>query len=564
MASAPTSEPGSELNADFLQRRPANFRPMTPIQFLRRAADVFPNRVAVIHGDQRFTWRENEERCRRLASALNRSGIGRGDIVAVLAPNIPPVLEAHFGVPMAGSVLNALNTRLDAGAIAFILEHSETKVLIVDRQWSAVAKDALQRVKQRLMVIDIDDPYAEGGELIGECTYEEFLKRGDPTDPIQWPDDEFDPISLNYTSGTTGNPKGALYHHRGAYLNALSEVIHHQLTRDSIYLWTLPMFHCNGWCFSWAMAGIGGTHVCLRKVVPADIFASIEKHGVTHMCGAPTVLGMLIEGAAKAGTKLKHPVAIMTAGAAPPAAILKATEELGFVVRHVYGMTEMHGVVSICDWHREWDVLPSEERSRLMARQGVRTVVTDDMIVANPLSLEPLPHDGKTVGEIMFRGNNGMKGYLKNPKATEEAFEGGWYRTGDLAVTHPDGYIEIKDRSKDIIISGGENISSLEIEEVLFQHPGVSYAAAVALKDERWGEVPCVFVELKAGHEDKVTAEELLEFCRPRMAKFKLPKKFVFGPIERTATGKVQKFKLRELASRLTTSSHPEVQHERA
>ena len=537
-----------DLSADFLQRRPANFRPMTPIQFLRRAADVFPDRAAVVHGDVTFTWREHERRCRMLASALGKIGIGKGDVVAILCPNTPPMLEAHFGVPMAGAILNTLNTRLDATAIAFILEHSETKIFIVDRQWSDVAKQALAKSKARPLVVHIDDLYAEGGELIGETDYEAFLQRGDPEDEIVWPADEFDAITLNYTSGTTGNPKGALYHHRGCYLNTLGQIVHHQLNSDSVYLWTLPMFHVNGWCFSWGMAAIGGTHICLRKVLPTEIFASIDRHGVTHMCGAPTVLGMLIEGAAKTGIRLARPVAIMTAGAAPPAPILKATEELGFTVRHVYGMTEVHGVAALCDWHREWNSLSAEERSKLMARQGVRNVVTDDMIVANPVTLEPLPHDGKTIGEILFRGNNGMKGYLKNPTATDEAFAGGWYRTGDLAVTHPDGYIEIKDRSKDIIISGGENISSIEIEEVVFQHPSVSYAAAVAIKDERWGETPCVFVELKDGHEGKVTVDEMLDFCRARLARFKVPKKFIFGPIERTSTGKVQKFKLRDLA----------------
>jgi fatty-acyl-CoA synthase len=537
-----------DLSADFLQRRPANFRPMTPIQFLRRAVDVFPDRTAVIHGDMTYTWRDHDRRCRMLASALRGAGAGVGDVVAILCPNTPAMLEAHFGVPMAGAILNTLNTRLDAAAISFILEHSETKVFIVDRQWSEVASAALAKLESRPLVVHIDDPYAEGGELIGDLDYETFIGRGDPQSEVSWPADEFEAITLNYTSGTTGNPKGALYHHRGCYLNTLSQIVHHEMNSNSVYLWTLPMFHVNGWCFSWGMAAIGGTHVCLRKVLPAEIFASIGKNSVTHMCGAPTVLGMLIEGAAKTGIRLERPVAIMTAGAAPPAPILKATEELGFTVRHVYGMTEMHGVAALCDWHREWNALSAEERSKRMARQGVRNVVTDDMIVGDPVTLEPLPHDGRTIGEILFRGNNGMKGYLKNPTATDEAFAGGWYRTGDLAVTHPDGYIEIKDRSKDIIISGGENISSIEIEEVVFQHPSVSYAAAVAMKDERWGETPCVFVELKEGHDGKVSAEEMLEFCRTRLARFKLPRKFIFGPIERTSTGKVQKFKLRDRA----------------
>jgi fatty-acyl-CoA synthase len=398
-----------DLSADFLQRRPANFRPMTPIQFLRRAADVFPDRTAVIHGDIKYTWRENYRRCLRLASALRRSGIDTGDIVAILSPNTPSMLEAHFGVPMAGAVLNTLNTRLDAAAIAFILEHSETKAFLVDRQLSGVAKEALSKMKSRPLVVDIDDVYAESGELIGDCNYEQLLARGDGDDTIEWPADEFDAITLNYTSGTTGNPKGALYHHRGCYLNTLSQIIHHQLNSDSKYLWTLPMFHVNGWCFSWAMAAIGGAHICLRRVLPAEIFDAIDKFDVTHMCGAPTVLGMLIEGAAKTGIKLSRPVAVMTAGAAPPAPILKATEELGFVVRHVYGMTEVHGVAALCDWHREWNSMPPEQRSKQMARQGVRTVVTDDMIVADPNSLEPRPRDGATIGEILFRGNNGRR-----------------------------------------------------------------------------------------------------------------------------------------------------------
>ena len=535
------------LDADFLQKRPANYRPLTPLNFLFRAADVFPDRVAIIHGEERHTWREYAQRCKKLASALKRTGVGRGDTVAVLAPNTPAVLETHFGVPMTGAILNTLNIRLDAAAIAFILEHSEAKAFLVDRQWSGVAKDALALLSSKPIVIDIEDALAESGERIGSCTYEEFLQRGDASDPIYSPEDEFEAISLNYTSGTTGNPKGVLFHHRGAYLNALGQLLHHKMDSDSVYLWTLPMFHCNGWCFTWAVAAVGGTHVCQRKVVADQIFDAIEEHGVTHLCGAPTVLGMLIEGAARVGRKLAKPVAVMTAGAAPPAAVLKDSEQMGFVVRHVYGSTELHGVTSICDWHREWDDVPGEDRSKMMARQGVRTAVTEAMIVTNPLTLEPVPQDGTVIGEVLFRSNLGMKGYLKNPAATEEAFAGGWYRTGDLAVMHPDGYIEIKDRSKDIIISGGENISSIEIEDVLFKHPAVSYAAVIAMKDPRWGETPCAFVELKATGFDSLTEEELLDFCRARLAKFKVPRRVIFGPIERTATGKVQKFRLRKL-----------------
>ncbi|MFG1352764.1 AMP-binding protein [Xanthobacter autotrophicus] len=535
------------LDADFLQRRPANYRPLTPMNFLLRAADVFPDRVAIIHGEERYTWREHAHRCKELASALTHSGIRRGDTVAILSPNTPAMLEAHFGVPMSGGLLNTLNIRLDAAAIAFILEHCEAKVFLVDKQFSDVARVALAQMEFKPLVVDIEDALAEGGERIGSCTYEEFLQRGHAEEPTYWPEDEFEALSLNYTSGTTGNSKGVLYHHRGAYLNALGQLLHHKMDADSVYLWTLPMFHCNGWCFSWAIAAVGGTHVCLRKVVPEQIFESIEANGVTHLCGAPTVLGMLIESGKSASRKLSRPVAVMTAGAAPPAAVLKETEALGFVVRHVYGTTELHGVTALCDWHREWNDLVPDERSQKMARQGVRTAVTDAMIVADPITLEPVLHNGSVMGEVLFRGSVGMKGYLKNREATEEAFAGGWYHTGDLAVVHADGYIEIKDRSKDIIISGGENISSIEIEDVLFKHPAVSYAAVIAMPDKQWGERPCAFVELKPGPDNRVSEQELLDFCRARLAKFKVPNRVILGPIERTATGKVQKFKLRGL-----------------
>lgn len=538
------------LDAEFLQRRPANHRPLTPLNFLLRAADVFPERVAIIHGAQRYTWREYAGRCRSLASALMRAGIQRGDAVAILSPNTPAMLEAHFGVPMSGGLLNTLNIRLDAAAIAFILEHCEAKVFLVDKQFSSVARDALALTKHQPLVVDIEDPLAEGGERIGTFSYEEFLERGHGDDPTYWPQDEFEALSLNYTSGTTGNPKGVLYHHRGAYLIALGQLLHHKMDADSVYLWTLPLFHCNGWCFSWAVAAVGGTHVCLRKVIPGEIFTAIETHGVTHLCGAPTVLGMLIESGKGAGRKLDRPVAVMTAGAAPPAAVLKESEALGFVVRHVYGSTELHSVTTLCDWHREWDDLPPDERSQKMARQGVRNAVTDAMTVADPLTLEPVPHNGTAIGEILIRGSIGMKGYLKNPEATEQAFAGGWYHTGDLAVVHEDSYVEIKDRMKDIIISGGENISSIEVEDVLFKHPAVSYVAVVAMRSERWGERPCAFIELKLGAEDDVTEQELLEFCRARLAKFKVPDRVIFGPVDRTATGKVQKFRLRQRLQR--------------
>lgn len=535
------------LDAEFLQRRPANHRPLTPLNFLLRASDVFPERVAIIHGELTFTWREYAHRCKRLASALMRMGVRKGDAVAILSPNTPAMLEAHFGVPMSGGLLNTLNTRLDAAAIAFILDHCEAKVFLVDKQLSGVAQDALALMKGKPVVVDIEDTLAEGGHRIGSCTYEEFLDRGRDDEPTYWPEDEFEALALNYTSGTTGNPKGVLYHHRGAYLISLGQLMHHKIDADSVYLWTLPMFHCNGWCFTWAIAAVGGTHVCLRKVVPDEIFEAISTRGVTHLCGAPTVLSMLIESGKNSGRKLTKPVAVMTAGAAPPAAVLKETEALGFVVRHVYGSTEMHGVTTLCDWHREWDDLGPEERSKKMARQGVRTLVTDALMVADPVTLDPVPHNGDAIGEVLFRGSFGMKGYLKNPAATEEAFAGGWYHTGDLAVVHPDGYIEIKDRSKDIIISGGENISSIEIEDVLFQHPAVSYAAVVAMRNDRWGERPCAFIELKPGPSNVISEQDLLDFCRTRLAKFKVPDRVIFGPIERTATGKVQKFKLRHL-----------------
>lgn len=534
-----------DLNADYLKQRDANYRPMTPIHFLLRAADLFGDRTAVIHGAETYTWREHADRCIRMASALGRIGIKPGEVVAILSPNTPAMLEMHFAVAMNGSIINTLNIRLDAAALAFILDHCEAKAFFVDRAFSKVAKDALALATNKPIVVDINDLLAEDGESIGTYDYDDLLDMGDRDEPVYWPKDEFEAIALNYTSGTTGNPKGALYHHRGVYLSVMGQIIHHGLNSNSVYLWTLPMFHCNGWNFSWAVAAIGGTHVCLRKVVPSEIFEAAEKHGATHMCGAPTVLGMLIEDSARTGRKLSKPVAIMTAGSAPPAPILKAAEDLGFTVRHVYGSTEMHGVAALNDWHREWDNLEPEPRSKMMARQGVRNVVTDDMIVADPNTLKPVPRDGRTMGEILFRGNVGMKGYLKNPTATEEVFGGGWYHTGDLAVIHENGYVEIKDRLKDIIISGGENISSIEVEETLFKHPAISFAAVIAMKDEKWGEVPCAFVELKLEYEGKVTCEEIVDFCRERLAKFKIPRKVILGPVERTATGKVQKFKLR-------------------
>jgi len=543
---------GLDLDAAFLQRREANFQPLTPINFLLRSAQAFGDRTAVIYGEVRYTWREHEQRCRRLASAIRAAGVLPGETVAVISPNTPAMLEAHFGVPMSGAILAALNTRLDADTIAYILAHNEARMVLVDREYAALVHVALDKLETRPLVVDIADPHSSAEGLPSDYEYEAFIAGGTADGPITWPQDEFDAISLSYTSGTTGNPKGAIFHHRGTYLNALGQVIHHQLSSDSIYYWTLPLFHCNGWCFPWAIAAVGGTHVCARRVNAADTFDAIASQSVTHLCCAPTVLSMLIDYATRNNVSLARPVSLTTAGAAPPAAILLKAEEIGFKLRHVYGSTELHGVTSICDWHSEWDALSAEERSMKLARQGVATVTTDQMMVADLTFLSPVPADGTSMGEILFRCSMGMKGYLKNPDATEEAFAGGWYHTGDLAVLHPDGYAEIKDRLKDIIISGGENISSLEIEDVLFRHPGVSHAAVVPMKDDHWGETPAAFVELKVDFEH-LTAADLLEFCRPLLAKFKLPKRFVIGPIERTATGKVQKHYLRALLAETNT-----------
>ncbi|HUZ73921.1 MAG TPA: AMP-binding protein [Stellaceae bacterium] len=524
----------------------ANYQPLTPLTFLLRSADVFPDRVAVIHGNRRFTWREHAERCRRLAGALMAAGVEPGDTVAVLAPNTPAMLEAHFGVPMAGAVLNNINIRLDAAGVAFILEHGDARVFLVDRQFAPVAREALSRLGRKPLVIDIDDPEAGDGGSAGTIEYEAFIAAGDPGAPIRWPKSEWDAIALNYTSGTTGNPKGAVYHHRGAYLNSLSQILSFGMTDHPVYLWTLPLFHCNGWCFSWAVAALGGTHVCLRRVAADLVYDAIDRLGVSHFCAAPTVLGILIEGRPK-GWTAQRPVRLMTAGAAPPAAILRQIRAIGFEPLHVYGMTEMHGVTTLCQWQDEWDLLPEEDKIGRMLRQGVRCIVQEEQIVADPATFAEVAHDGKTMGEVLMRGNMAMKGYLKNKKATEDAFAGGWYHSGDLAVVHPDGYVEIKDRSKDIIISGGENISSIEVENVLCDHPAVKEAAVVAISDERWGEVPCAIVELKPGAAG-IDADAIVAFCRERLAHFKCPRHVIFEPLARTATGKVQKFRLRQIA----------------
>ncbi|MBI5164109.1 MAG: acyl-CoA synthetase [Magnetospirillum sp.] len=535
--------------ASHLDKNPANFVPLTPLSLIERAASVYPDHLSVIHGEQTFTWAQSYERARRLASALSRRGIGFGDTVAVMAPNVPAIFEAHFGVPMVGAVLNALNIRLDAEALAFILQHGEAKVLITDREFSGVIAKALELVARKPLVIDIDDPAYSGGTLVGAMTYEAFLATGDPEFAWRWPADEWEAIALNYTSGTTGNPKGVVYHHRGAFLNALGNAVTWGMTGHPVYLWTLPMFHCNGWCFPWTIAALAGTNVCLRRVSAADMFGAIERHKVTHLCGAPIVMGMLINASDGERRPLPHTVQFMTAAAPPPAAVIGRLEGQGFKITHLYGMTEVYGPASVCAWHESWDERPLEERARLKARQGVRYVVQEGLMVADPVTLKPVPQDARTMGEVFFRGNITMKGYLKNPKATEECFAGGWFHTGDLGVWHPDGYIELKDRSKDIIISGGENISTIEVESVLYQHPAVMEAAVVARPSEKWGETPCAFVTLQAGA--TVTDEDLMAFCREKLAHFKCPRTVVFGPLPKTSTGKIQKFILREMARKL-------------
>jgi fatty-acyl-CoA synthase len=533
-----------------LDRGPANYAPLTPVSFLARSAAVYPTKPAVIHGDRAFTYAEFFARCRRLASALARRGIGEGDTVTIMAPNVPAMLEAHYGVPMAGAVLNPLNYRLDARSIAFILEHGEAKLLLTDTEFSDTIREALGLVPRKISVIDIDDPRSpgdRGGTLLGEKDYEAFLQEGDPEFDWPRPADEWQAICLLYTSGTTGNPKGVVCSHRGAYLNALGNALTFGLSPRAVYLWTLPMFHCNGWTYTWAVTAVGATHVCLRRVDPGLIFPAIERHGVTHMCGAPIVLSMLIHAPTKVKRRPGRTVEVATGGAAPPSAVITAMEAMGFRVTHLYGLTESYGPATVCAWQADWDGLGQQERAARMARQGVRYPTLEDMVVADPQTQTPVPRDAKTMGEVMLRGNTVMKGYLKNRKATDEAFRGGWFRTGDLAVQHPDGYMEVKDRSKDIIISGGENISSIEVEEVLYRHPAVMEAAVVAKPDERWGETPCAFVSLKpdAG---PVTSDDLVNWCRENLARFKVPKRIVFGPLPKTATGKIQKFVLREQA----------------
>ncbi|KIL99069.1 3-methylmercaptopropionyl-CoA ligase (DmdB) [Paramagnetospirillum magnetotacticum MS-1] len=532
-----------------LTKNDANFVALTPLTFLERAAAVWPDRLAVIHGPVRRTWAETFVRCRKLAAALAQRGIGLGDTVALMGANTPETFEAHFGVPLTGAVLNAINTRLDADAVTFILNHAEAKILITDREFSPVVKKALAALGRTIPVIDIDDPQFKGGELLGEKTYEQLLDEAQSEAPWTMPSDEWQAIALNYTSGTTGNPKGVVYHHRGAYLNAVSNALSWQMGDGTVYLWTLPMFHCNGWCFPWTMAVVAGTSVCLRHVRVDAIMSAIRDEKVTNFCGAPIVLNMINNAPAALKEGISHAVKVMTAGAAPPAPVIAGMERMGWEVTHVYGLTECYGPTVQCVWHDKWNPLSIEEKAQIKARQGVRGPMLEGLMIADPLSLEPAPKDGKTVGEIFMRGNNVMKGYLKNPAATQEAFAGGWFHTGDLAVWHPDGYVEIKDRSKDIIISGGENISSIEVEDILYAHPAVLEAAVVARPDEKWGETPCAFIALKDGAE--ASEADIISFCRERMAHFKVPRTIVFGGLPKTSTGKVQKFMLRQKAKEL-------------
>jgi fatty-acyl-CoA synthase len=532
-----------------LDRNAANYVPLTPVAFLERSERVYPDKVAVIHGRSTYTYKAFAARCRRFASSLAQMGVSRGDTVAIIAPNIPALLEAHYAVPSIGAVLNPLNVRLDAGTIAACLEHGQAKVLLVDAEYAGTVRDALARCARPPIVVDLDDPegpgHGDAAARVGMQTYEALLARGDPTFALEGPPDEWDAISLLYTSGTTGNPKGVVYHHRGAYLNALGNALAFRLGADSVYLWTLPMFHCNGWTYTWAVTAVGATHVCLRRVEAAAIFASIERHRVTHLCGAPIVLNLLAHADAAAKRTFDRTVQVATGGAAPPSAVIEAMEKMGFSVTHLYGLTESFGPATLCAPQEAWAGMDLEHRAIRMARQGVPMPTLSDAIVADPLTSRAVPQDGTTLGEVMLRGNSVMKGYLDNADATRSAFADGWYHTGDLAVWHPDSYIEIRDRSKDIIISGGENISSLEIEECLYRHPQVMEAAVVARPDATWGETPCAFVTLKpdAG---PVTEAQIIEWCRGRIARFKVPKHVVFGTLPKTATGKIQKNVLRE------------------
>ncbi len=540
-----------------LAKTPANYTAMSPLSFIERTANVYPERLAIVHGELKQNWQTTYSRCKKLASALRQVGIAKGDTVAVMLPNTPPMVEAHFGVPMTGAILNCLNTRLDAQTIAFMLNHGEAKVVIVDPEFShTIAKaieiaalDPASRVRDLIVIDVVDSLYTGQAVKIGKYVYEDFVALGEPDFSWQYPEDEWDSICLNYTSGTTGNPKGVVYSHRGAATNAISNILEWDMPRHPVYLWTLPMFHCNGWCFPWTVAARAGVNVCLRRVDAVNIFQAIKTLGVTHYCAAPIVHGLLVNATEELKKDLPKGVRAMVAGAAPPASMIEGMEEMGFDLTHVYGLTETYGPASVCVKHEDWDEMPIGDRAALNARQGVRYHLQQEMSVVDPQTMQIVPADGQTMGEIVFRGNIAMKGYLKNPDATSEAFAGGWFHTGDLAVIHPDGYIKIKDRSKDIIISGGENISSIEVEDILYRHPAVLAAAVVAKPDPKWGETPCAFLEIKSN--SKVTEQDIIDYCKLHLAGFKVPRVVVFGDLPKTSTGKIQKFELRKLAGSL-------------